>query len=172
VKITEQEHLHNYSQEIEELFLSRRESRTWDLWWRDKKIQLRRLNCALKSALVLRCCTSPFCRESRRCFICFSLDPCQYANKIALFYEPTTSFPLRLPRDHLNLKSLLLSPVQKAMHFQGLLQPYTVVLLCFATELLESYRKSGCRKCTFILAAHRIIRSTTRCMYEKTLRNT
>ncbi|TGZ36187.1 hypothetical protein DBV15_07247 [Temnothorax longispinosus] len=34
------------------------------------------------------------------------LDPCQYANKIALFYEPTTSFPLRLPRaTHLNLEN-------------------------------------------------------------------
>jgi len=133
---------------------------------RDKKIQLRRLNCALKSVLVPRCCTSPFCRESRWCFICFSLDSCQYANKIALFYESQRSSSVASARPSQSLESLLLSSVQKAMHSQGLLQSYTVILLCLATELLESYRKSDCRKYTFILAARKITRST-QCAYEK-----
>lgn len=92
--------------------------------------------------------------------------------KLLLSTEPTTSFPLWLPHDHPNVESPLLSPVQKAMHSRGrALTLYPEILLCLATELLESYRKSGCRKCTFVLAVCEIIRPI-RCIRKETLRNT
>jgi len=59
---------------------------------------------------------SPFCRESRQCFICFLLDLCQYANKIAPFYEPNVFSSVASARPSQSQKSAFIaSPENDAL---------------------------------------------------------
>lgn len=112
--------------------------------------------------LVPRCCTSPFRRELRQCFICLSRWICANTPiKLLLCTEPTTSFPMWLPHDPMSkVRFYRRSRKRCTPEARACFNLIPKILLCLATELLESYRKSGCRKYTFVLAVCEIIRPT------------